>query len=102
MHLEFQGRGQQVDFYVGNGTLTMYAPDLKLYTTIPVKDTIDATLTELKARGVDIPIGPFLNSAFYNMAAKTVDIGYVIGRVKIFEQDVHQLTFTRPDADWQL
>jgi hypothetical protein len=102
MHLVFQGRGQQVDFYVGPGTLTMYAPDPKFYTTIPAKDTINATLTELNTRGVDVPIGPFLNSDFYNLAVKTVNTGYVIGRVKIFDQNVHQLVFTGPDADWQL
>lgn len=102
IHLIFRGRGQRVDFYGEAGKITMYSPDAKLYTDMPGKDTIDAGVTEMNAKGVDMPIGPFLRSDFYDLAAKIVDTGYVIGRVKIADQDVHQLAFTGPDADWQL
>lgn len=102
VHLIFRGRGQQVDFYTANGTTTMYAPDTKLYTTMPSKPTIDEMVANLRAKDIDVPIGPFLVSNFYDMAAKAVTTGYVVGRVKIFDQDVHQLAFTAPDADWQL
>jgi len=102
IHLTFRGRGQRVDCYGGNGSVTLYSPEAKLYTSLPTESTIDATLTKLNTKGVDMPIGPFLRSDFYDLAAKLVTTGYVIGRVKIFDQDVHQLAFTGPDADWQL
>ena len=102
IHLVFRGRGQRVDYYGGNGTITMFSPDANFYTTRPAKSTIDENLTDLNAKDVDMPIGPFLRSNLYDLAAKTVTAGYVIGRVKIYDQDVHQLAFTAPDADFQL
>jgi hypothetical protein len=41
----------------------------------------------------------FHQSTWVAVAAITA---YVIGRVKIYNQDVHQLAFTSPDVDWQL
>jgi hypothetical protein len=102
VHLIFRGRGERVYFYGTSGSITMYAPDSKLYTTIPAKATIDDNLSDLAAKGVDMPIGPFLSGKLYELASKNLLTGYVIGRVKVFDQDVHQLAFTAPDADWQL
>jgi hypothetical protein len=102
VHLVFRGRGQRVDFYGQSGSITMYAPDSKFYTVIPAKSTIDANLADLHEKGVDMPIGPFLGANFYDLAAKAVTTAYVVGRVKIFDQDAHQLAFTSPDVDWQM
>ena len=102
IHLVFRGRGQRVDYYGGNGSITMFSPDANFYTSMPAKSTIDANLADLNAKDVDIPIAPFLRSNLYDLAAKTVTTGYVIGRVKIYDQDVHQLAFTALDADFQL
>jgi hypothetical protein len=102
VHLIFRGRGERVDFYGSSGSVTMYAPDSKLYATLPAKATIDENLRELTSKGVDMPVGPFLSSNLYQLASGNLVTGYVIGRVKVFDQDVHQLAFTAPDADWQL
>jgi len=102
VHLVFRGRGQRVDFYGSRGSITMYAPDSKLYATMPAKGTIDDNLVDLTAKGVEMPIGPFLSANLFQMASKNLLTAYVIGRVKVFDQDVHQLAFTAPDADWQL
>ena len=101
-HLILRGSGARVDFYLSNGSATMFAPEPKLYASVPAKATIDAGVTDLLKKGFDIPIGPFLLSNFYEMAAKAATTGYVIGRAKIFDQDVHQLAFSAPDADWQM
>ncbi len=102
VHLIFRGRGERVDFYGSSGSITMYAPEAKLYATMPAKATIDDNLSQLTSKGVDMPVGPFLSSNLYQLASKNLVTGYVIGRVKVFDQDVHQLAFTAPDADWQL
>lgn len=102
VHLIFKGRGERVDFYGTNGSITMYAPDVKLYTTVPAKATIDDNLADITAKGIDMPVGPFLSSHLYELASKDLITGYVIGRVKIYDHDVHQLAFTSPDVDWQL
>lgn len=102
VHETFKGRGERVEFYQTKGAITMYAPDAKLYATVPAKDTIDENLADLKGKGVDIPVGPFVSSHLYDMATKGLITAYVIGRVKIYDKDVHQLAFSAPDADWQL
>jgi hypothetical protein len=101
-HLIYKGRGERVDFYSTNGSITMYAPDTKLYTTIPAKATIDDNLADITTQGIDMPVGPFLSSHLYELATKNLITGYVIGRVKVYDQEVHQLAFTSPDVDWQL
>lgn len=102
VHLIFKGRGDRVDYYETKESITMYAPDAKLYSTIAAKDTIDENLAVLSKRGVDMPLGPFLNSRLYELASKNLITAYVIGRVKIYDKEVHQLAFTARDADWQL
>src|SRR6185437_5096622 len=37
VHLVFKGRGERVDFYGTSGSVTMYSPEAKLYTTVPAK-----------------------------------------------------------------
>jgi hypothetical protein len=101
-HLIFKGRGERVDFYGTKGSITMYAPDPKLYTTIPAQGTIDDNLADITAKGIDMPIGPFLSSHLYESVSKNLITAYVVGRVKLYDQDVHQLAFTSPDVDWQL
>ncbi len=102
IHVIFRGSGQRVDYYSSGGKAYLYAPDAKLYVNLPGKESIDASLDALHAKDIDVPIGPFLRSNFYALAEKMVDTAYVIGRVKIGDQDVHQLAFTGDDADWQL
>jgi hypothetical protein len=102
VHLIFKGLGEQVDFYGTNGSITMYAPESKLYATMPAKATIDDNLADIRAKGIDMPVGPFLNSHLYELASKNLTGAYVVGRVKVYDQDVHQLAFTSPDVDWQL
>ena len=102
IHVVFKGSGQRVDYYNSGGSAFLYAPDAKLYVTLPGKGSIDASLDALRARDIDVPIGPFLRSNFYALAEKAVNTAYVIGRVKIFDQDVHQLAFSSEDADYQI
>jgi hypothetical protein len=102
VHLIFTGRGNRVDFYGTNGSIVMYAPDTKLYATVPAKATIDDNLADITLKGIDMPVGPYLSSHLYELASKNLITGYVIGRVKIYDKEVHQLVFTSPDVDWQL
>lgn len=102
IHLVLRGHGERVDFYAADGQINMWSPDTKLYTTIPAKSTINETLASFNEKGFDMPIAPFLHSDFYQLVEKAVATAYVVGRVKIFDVDVHQIVFTAPDADYQL
>ena len=63
VHLIFKGCGERADCYGTSGSVTMYAPDTKLYSTMPAKATIDDNLADITAKGIDMPVGRTLASA---------------------------------------
>jgi hypothetical protein len=102
IHLNFKGRGKDVELFCSEGKCTLYAPTEKLYTTVTAPDTIDGMLTALEKKDVYIPIQNFLESDPYKSLTDDLTTGYVVGRVMLFDQEVHQLAFTEPNAEWQL
>jgi hypothetical protein len=102
VHIIFKGSGPRVELYTAAGSAWLYAPESKLYVSLPAKENIAAYIDALHARGIDMPVAPFLRSDFYNLAEKVVNTAYVIGRVKVIDEDVHQLAFSSDDADWQI
>jgi hypothetical protein len=101
-HLTFQGKGNKVEFFYNAGQSVLYSPEEKFYTPISSPPTIDATLDALEKKDVFIPIRNFLESDPYQSLTEGIVTGYVIGKVMLFDQTVHQLAFTEKDAEWQL
>ena len=102
IHLTFLGVGKSVELFYTAGQTTLYAPDAKLYTTVTSPATIDAALDGLEKKDIFIPIRNFLASDPYKSLTDDLQSAYIVGRVKLFDQDVHQLAFTEPNAEWQL
>ena len=102
IHLSIRALGQRVEFYTANAKTIMFAPDAGVYTTFETKNTIDGIMDGVSAKDIDMPVAPFLRTDLYDRTAKVVETAYVIGRVKMFDEDVHQIAFTSPDADWQM
>jgi hypothetical protein len=102
LHLDFLGRGQKVQLFYNAGETVLYTPESKLFTTISTPKTIDATLDDLQKRDVFIPVRNFLESDPYASLTAGLQTGYVIGKVMLFDQPVHQLAFTDAKAEWQL
>jgi hypothetical protein len=102
LHVDFRGKGKEVEFFYNAGQAVLYTPEEKLYTPISTPNTIDATLDALEKRDVFIPIRNFLQSDPYQSLTDGLLTGYVIGKVMLFDQTVHQLAFTEKDAEWQL
>lgn len=102
LRLSFRRSMQHIDLYKDGSQVTLYSPETKLYSVIPAQGTIDATLDELDRRKVDIPVGPFLRTDLYEFASSAVQTGYVIGRVSLFGEEVHQLAFSGRNSDFQL
>ena len=102
LHVEFHGRGKEVQLFYSAGESVLYTPEAKLYTSISSPKTIDATLDALEKRDIFIPIRNFLESDPYQSLTDDLLTGYVIGQVMLFDQPVHQLAFTEPDAEWQV
>jgi hypothetical protein len=102
LHVDFRGKGKEVEFFYNAGQAVLYTPEEKLYAPISSPSTIDATLDALEKRDVFIPIRNFLQSDPYRSLTDGMLTGYVIGKVMLFDQTVHQLAFTEKDAEWQL
>jgi len=102
LYLDFQGQGQEVQFYYNAGLAALYTPSEKLYSSLPAEATIDAELEDLAKRRVPFPVKNFLQSDPYKSLTQNLKTAYVIGMVKIIDQPVHHLAFTEPDAEWQL
>jgi hypothetical protein len=102
LHLNFIGRGQKVELFYDAGQTILYTPESKLYATISAAKTIDAALSGLEKRDIFIPVRNFLSSDPYVSLTNGLLTGYVIGKVMLFDQPVHQLAFTDSKAEWQL
>ena len=102
LHIDFQGHGKKVQLFYNAGHTVLYTPEEKLYTTISSPTTVDATLEALSKRNIFIPTENFLASDPYHSLTNRLLTGYVVGRAMLFDQEVHQLAFTEPDAEWQM
>jgi hypothetical protein len=102
MHINFKGRGKEVEVFHSNETVVLYTPAAKVYTTVKVPPTLDATLAALEKKGIFLPIRNFLESDPYKSLTDDLQTAYIVGRVNIFDEPVHQLAFTEPHAEWQL
>jgi hypothetical protein len=103
LHIHFRGRGVPVDlFFDGSGKTVLYSPSAKLYTTFNTPSGIDATLDAISKQGVNIATRNFIESDPYQSLTDALTTAYVVGRVTLFDQEVHHLAFTEPGAEWQM
>lgn len=84
------------------GQTTLFTPDTHLYTSFKASATINSALDGLEKRDIFLPTSNFLQSDPYKSLTKALVEAYVIGRVEIAGETVHQLAFTEPHAEWQL
>jgi hypothetical protein len=100
MHVE--SVGDDIDVYYDQGTATLYVPSKKLYSSIPVGDTLDKVVDGLEARDVEVPLSPLFRSDPYKALTDGLTSAAIIGRVTIDGKTFHHLVFEEPDAEWQL
>lgn len=102
LHMDFRGRGKDIEIYYDAGNATLSTPSEKLYSSFTAPKTIDEALVDLHKRDIFIPIQNFLNSDPYQSLTKELSSGYLVGQVMLFDQPVDHLAFTEPNAEWQL
>lgn len=102
MKLDVHRRGQEVQLFYRQGEAVLYSPEAKLYSTIAVPKTLDAALDALEQKNIELPIRNFLGSDPYRSLTDGLKSAFVVGRVELQNQVVHQLAFTEKDADWQI
>lgn len=102
LRVNFRGRGTEVQLLYNAGQTTLFTPESKLYNTFQGAATIDGALDNLQKRDIFLPSSNFLESDPYKSLTKDLIQAYVIGRVEINGETVHQLAFVEPHAEWQL
>ena len=103
LHIKFRGRGEPVEmFYDGSGKTVLYSASSKFYTTVDTPTTIDAALTDISKKGVNIAVRNFLESDPYQSLTEALTTAYAVGSVDLFDEKVYHLAFTEPGAEWQM
>ena len=73
------------------------------YTSVPVPDTIDATLDALRERtGMVIPLTDFVYEDVYGRLMESVQRGVYLGIHDVSDIACHHLSFEQATIDWQL
>jgi len=103
LHIKFRGRGEPVEmFYDGSGKTVLYSPSSKFYTSVDTPTTIDAALTDISKKGVNMAVRNFLESDPYQSLTEALTTAYAVGSVDLFDEKVYHLAFTEPGAEWQM
>ena len=102
LHVDFKGRGQEVELFYDGGQAVLYAPGPNLYATVPAPKTLDGVLDALEKRDVDMPVKNLLETDPYQSLVPALRGAYVIGKTQMFDLTVHHLAFMEPNAEWQL
>jgi hypothetical protein len=103
LHFEVRSPDSDVNLWYDGKTVTIMPAAAKIYTVIPAPPTIDATLEMLKTKlGEHTPLRPFLSSDPYSMLLDGDESGNEVGIVNVKSEQLLQLAFREPDADWQL
>jgi hypothetical protein len=102
LHVNFKGRGREVQLFYNAGQAVLYAPAQKLYARLSTAKTLDGVLDELEKRNVYLPVKNLLESDPYQTLAPDLKTGYVVGKVELYDAPAHHLAFTEDQAEWQL
>ena len=94
--------GVKRQVYYNGHYLTMYQENHKVYGTIPVPSTIDATLDYVEERGiVRMPVSDLLYSDL-SFLEKKADYGDYVGESRVGGVPCDHLAFGNESIDWQL
>ena len=89
--------------YVYDGTqLSMYAPDLNVYSTTPAPDTLGELASVLLDAGVEMPLIDMLYHGATGNLTEDVRVGIVVGDTMVDGVQTDHLAFRQPAVDWQL
>ena len=90
-------------FWYDGKTFSVVDKEQNSYTTVPVPDTIDATLDAVLERtGMVIPLADFVYEDVYGRLMQSVQRGVYLGIHDVSDIACHHLSFEQATIDWQL
>ena len=89
--------------YVYDGAkVTMFAPDLDVYSSTKAPGTIGELVTALLDAGVEMPLIDMLYHGNAGSLTEDARVGLVVGETEIDGVATDHLAFRQPNVDWQL
>lgn len=102
MRVDVEGDIKQRSYYYDGTTLTMFAPDAKVYAQTPAPGTVGEVVNGLLNAGVEMPLIDVLRQAFEGTLTEGVRYGLRVGDSTINGVVTDHLAFRQSTIDWQL
>lgn len=102
LRLEVEGDIKNRTYIYDGSKLTMYVPDLNVYSVSPAPGTIGELVSVLLDAGVEMPLIDLLYQGAVGDLTESVKIGLVVGDSEVDGILTDHLAFRQADVDWQL
>lgn len=102
LRLEVEGDIKNRTYVYDGSTLTMYVPDLNVYSVSPAPATLGNLVSSLLDAGVEMPLIDLLYQGTNGDLTSAVKVGVVVGDSDVGGTPTDHLAFRQADVDWQL
>lgn len=102
LRLEVEGDVKNRTYIYDGSNLTMYVPDLNVYSVSPAPGTIGELVALLLDAGVEMPLIDLLYQGAVGDLTESVKVGLVVGETEVEGVPTDHLAFRQADVDWQL
>lgn len=97
------GDAPPFDFYYDGTSVSVIAPQTKVFSTSPAPATIDSMLSGLKKEtGIRFPAAPLLYNDPYSILTRHLLSAAVVGPTKINGVECDHLAFRSPGVNWEI
>lgn len=102
LRLEVEGDIKNRTYVYDGSQVTMFAPDLNVYSETAAPDTIGELVRVLLDAGVEMPLIDMLYHGSTGSLTEDVRVGLVVGDSEVDGVATDHLAFRQPEVDWQL
>ncbi len=102
LRLELEGDIKDRTYVYDGAKVTMFAPDLNVYSSTAAPGTLGELVTVLLDAGVEMPLIDMLYHGNAGSLTEDVRVGLLVGETEIDGVATDHLAFRQPNVDWQL
>ena len=102
LRLELEGDIKDRTYVYDGAKVTMFAPELNVYSSTAAPATLAELVTVLLDAGVEMPLVDMLYHGNAGSLTEDVRVGLLVGETEIDGVATDHLAFRQPNVDWQL
>lgn len=102
LRMELEGDIKNRTYVYDGAQLTVFAPDLNVYSTTAAPGTLGELVRVLLDTGMELPLIDMLYQGNKGNLTEDVRVGIVVGDSEVDGVATDHLAFRQPDVDWQL